>query len=67
MEFSGFLLYPIMALILLWMWYRVKGMSIEDIVRQSSEEHHMLVEVFDQHPQGGDWTQYQQWVDDHHR
>ena len=65
MENLGYLLYPIMIVILVWMWIRVRGMTLEEIVAQSSDEHHALVEIFEHHPHGGDWSEFSDWVDRH--
>ena len=64
MEFLGYLLYPTMAVILLWMWLRVRGMSIEEIVQQSARHHHELTALFEIYPQGGDWQKFQHWTED---
>ena len=61
MAIWGLLLYPIMAIIIVSMWRRVQGMTIEEIVAKSAAEHHNLIKIFEQHPQGGDWDEFQQW------
>jgi len=66
MEIWGLALYPIAAIILIAMWRNVRGMTIEQIVDKSSREHHMINHIFEQHPQGGDWDQFQKWTDRHH-
>ncbi len=65
MENLGYLLYPIMVAILVWMWFRVRGMNIEEIVAQSADEHHTVNDIFERHPHGGDWSEFTKWVDDH--
>ena len=65
MENLGYLLYPIMLALLVWMWIRVRGMTLEEIVAQSSDEHHALVDIFEHHPHGGDWSEFSDWVDRH--
>ncbi len=61
MKLLGFLLYPIMLVILLTMWNRVRGMKLEEIVAKSAEEHHQVNEIFSHHPMGGDWPQFENW------
>ena len=63
-EFSAYLLYLIMAIILLWMWQRVRGKSVEDIVQESADHHHQLIALFEVHPQGGSWREFESWVED---
>ena len=63
MEWSGYLLYPIAVIIVLWMWSRVRGMSIEQIVNHSERQHHELTAIFEEHPKGGDWRLFQTWVE----
>lgn len=64
MENLGYLLYPVMATILVWMWVRVRGMTLEEIVSKSSDEHHALVEIFQHHPRGGHSTEIARWLDE---
>ena len=66
MENLGYLLYLAMVAIMVWMWFRVRGMTLEEIVAQSSDEHHALVEIFEHHPHGGNWTDFSEWVDRQH-
>lgn len=63
MEFAAYLLYLMMAVILLWMWKRVRGMSLEEIVEKSATEHHQLTALFEVHPRGGDWSEFCHWLD----
>lgn len=61
MEISAYLLYPIMAVILIYMWKKVRGMTLEEIVHKSADQHHKLIALFEDHPQGGDWPQFLRW------
>ncbi len=61
MKLAAYLLYPIMIVILLWMWSRVRGMKLEDIVEKSADEHHQVNDIFAEHPRGGDWLQFESW------
>ncbi len=63
-EISAYLLYLIMAIIMLWMWQRVRGKTIEDIVHESAEEHHRLNALYQIHPLGGSWHELQSWTED---
>ncbi len=63
MELSAYLLYPMMAVILLWMYKRVRGMSLEEIVQRSANEHHELTALFEIHPGGGDWSEFCGWLE----
>ncbi len=67
MILTGYLLYPIMAIILLWMWTRVRGKSLEEIVDQSKHEHDVLVALFEVHPRGGDWLEFNRWLEEGHQ
>lgn len=61
MSISAYLLYPMMAIILLWMWVRVRGKSLEQIVQTSADEHHALTDLFEDHPRGGSWPEFCNW------
>ena len=61
MSISAYLLYPMMAIILLWMWVRVRGKSLEEIVQTSADEHHALTDLFEDHPLGGSWPEFCSW------
>lgn len=63
-EFSAYLLYPIMAGILIYMWKQVRGMTLEEIVHKSAKLHHELIALFEAHPRGGDWPQFLKWQND---
>ena len=63
-EFSAYLLYPIMAGILIYMWKQVRGMTLEEIVHKSAKMHHELIALFEAHPRGGDWLQFLEWQND---
>lgn len=67
MELSAYLLYPIMAAILLYMWRQVRGMTLEEIVHKSAHHHHELIALFEVHPRGGAWPQFSQWLDEQNR
>ncbi len=62
MLIAGYLLYPAMAIILLWMWKGVRGRSLEDIVHKSAREHHQLITLFKAHPKGGSWPAFSNWI-----
>ena len=64
MEAAGYSLYPLAVAILIWMGCRVRGMTLEQIVARSADEHHTLIEIFERHPHGADWVQYSKWVDE---
>ena len=61
MKFIGLLLFPAMGFILVWMWLRVRNKNLETIVKDSAEEHHKLLDIAEQHPEGGSYSDYQQW------
>lgn len=57
-----FVLYPIMAVILIWMWRRVRGRTLADIMQASADVHHDLADVFNEHPYGGTAREVERWV-----
>lgn len=61
MKYIGLLLFPAMGFILVWMWLRVRNKNLETIVTESAEEHHHLLEIAEQHPKGGSYSDYQKW------
>ena len=63
MTVFGVVLYVIAVAILLWMWLRVRGKSLEEIVKGSADQHHRLVEVFTEHPHGGSAVQVTKWFE----
>ncbi len=63
MMLTSYLLYLMMAAILLWMWRRVRGMTLEEIVQASANEHHELNAVFETHPRGGSWPELCGWLE----
>ena len=67
MENFGALLYAVMIVIVLWMWLRVRGLNLEEMVKRSSDEHHHLNKIFMEHPEGGNWREIEHWVGDHRR
>jgi hypothetical protein len=67
MENFGALLYPVMIVIVLWMWLRVRGLNLGEMVKRSSDEHHHLNKIFMEHPEGGNWREIEHWVGDHRR
>jgi hypothetical protein len=67
MENYGALLYPVMLIIVLCMWLRVRGLNLEEIVKRSADQHHHLNKIFMEHPEGGNWREIEHWVDGHQR
>lgn len=61
MEYIAYLLYPIMAGILIYMWKQVRSMTLEEIVHKSANYHHELIALFEVHPRGGDWSHFLEW------
>ena len=64
-EFSAYLLYPIMAGILIYMWKQVRGMTLEEIVHKSAKLHHELIALFEVHTPGAvTGPQFLEWQND---
>ena len=61
MDWLAYFLYPICALILIVMWLRVRGMSLEQIVQDSADSHHRINNVFKIHAHGGSWNEFESW------
>jgi len=63
MTLTAYLLYLMAALILIWMWKRTRGMTLETIIETSAKEHHQLTALYATHPYGGSWSWYCAWLD----
>jgi len=48
--------------IVVLMWTRMRGKSIDDLLAEGSAEHHRVHDVLARHPRGGSWREYRQWM-----
>ncbi len=56
---SGYLLYLVVAALLVLFWRHVRGMSFDGLLAQAATEHHHVHRVLAEHPDGGTWQEYQ--------
>jgi len=64
MKYLVLALYPIMGVILYDMRRKVNRRSLEQIVADSAQEHHAILNVFTTHPHGGTAQQYDDWLEE---
>ena len=59
---SGFLLYVLVAALVVLFQGQVRGQSFDDLLARAARNHHQVHRVLAKHPQGGSWKEYQAWV-----
>ncbi len=59
----GVVLYTILALLLLLFWYRVRGKSHDDLMRQDLLLHEQVHRVIHNYPHGGTWREFTRAMD----
>ncbi|MDH3688754.1 MAG: hypothetical protein OEU36_04650 [Gammaproteobacteria bacterium] len=62
MTYLGYLLYPLTGLIVWLMWRQARGKTFDDLLDKSAQKHKQVHEVFAEHPDGGSWKRFQQWM-----
>ena len=62
MKYSGATLYLLLVTILILLWRKSRGKSIQDLLEQDIRTHHIVQNVIAKHPHGGTWRQYRQWM-----
>ncbi len=59
---SGYLLYLLVAVLVVLFWRHVRGLSFDALLARAAREHHHVHRVLAKHPQGGTWRAYQDWM-----
>ncbi len=59
---SGYLLYLLVAALLVLFWRHVRGLSFDALLDRAAEEHHHVHRVLAKHPEGGAWREHQDWM-----
>jgi len=59
---SGYLLYLVVAALLVLFWRHVRGLSFDALLVRATEEHHNVHRVLAKHPHGGTWRAYRDWM-----
>ena len=59
---SGFLLYVLVAALLVLFRRHLRGQSFDDLLARAAHDHHHVHRVLAKHPQGGGWKEYQAWM-----
>ncbi len=59
---SGYLLYVLVAALLVLFWRHVRGLSFDALLTRAVKRHHHVHRVLAKHPQGGAWREYQDWM-----
>ena len=49
---NGTILYLFLFALLAWFWWRVRGLSFNELLDRSAHEHHLALEVAMKHPRG---------------
>ena len=61
-ETSGYLLYLVVAALLVLFWRHVRGLSFDALLARATREHRHVHRVLARHPEGGAWREYQDWM-----
>ena len=59
---SGYLLYLLVAALLVLFWRHVRGLSFDALLARAAREHHHVHRVLAKHPGGGTWRAHQDWM-----
>ncbi len=59
---SGFLLYVLVAALLVLFRRQLHGQSFDDLLVRGARDHHHVHRVLAKHPQGGSWKEHQTWM-----
>lgn len=58
----GYIIYVLLAAILWAFWKKVRGQSFQKLIQQSAIEHHQIQELHKNHPHGGTWGEFNEWL-----
>ncbi len=56
---SGYLLYLLVAALLVLFWRHVRGPSFDALLARAAKQHHHVHRMLAKHPEGGTWREYQ--------
>ncbi len=59
---SGYLLYLVVAALLVLFWRHVRGLSFDALLARAETEHDHVHRVLAKHPEGGAWREVQDWM-----
>lgn len=59
---SGYLLYLLVAALMVLFWRHVRGLSFDALLSRAAEAHHHVHRVLAKHPQGGTWREHLDWM-----
>lgn len=60
----GWVLYPLLAVLLYAFWRRMRGRTLDDLLARSAHEHHRVLRILARHPYGGSWRQFRRWMEE---
>lgn len=59
---SGWIVYVLLAVILLVFWRKTRGLSLDQLLERSAREHHDVLDYHKAHPQGASWSHHRDWM-----
>lgn len=59
---TGYIVYLLLAAILVRFWWKIRGSSFDDLLADSTREHHQISRILRRHPQGGTWRELRSWI-----
>ncbi len=59
---TGPLLYVLVVALLLMFWWKVRGLSFDDLLEQGRREHRHVHIVIAKHPYGETWKERRKWM-----
>ncbi len=62
MTSGGYLLYLVLAALLVLFWRHVRGLSFDALLARAAREHDRVHRVLAKHPEGGSWGEYLDWM-----
>lgn len=57
----GWTVYAAFALLLIYIYWHARSMSLDVLRKRVNEEHEKTHKVLKKHPQGGSWSEYKRW------
>lgn len=64
MENDGWLLYVLLAMLLVYVMPHFQGQSLQDLFDENTDLHHQVHRVGKKHPLGGTWAEHSAWMDE---
>lgn len=59
---SGYLLYLLLAIILVIFWRAWAGRTVDRMLDDSRHHHHQVLAANERHPTGGNWAEHRRWM-----